>query len=197
MLTDGEKGDQQGEVVEPNADAVDYTDIAELAEDIAPKPTAMKPTFFNPVPLLPSPNKPKEVVQPLKFKGRLKFSEVFASRITGAPPVFRAKKLVGIAVLLMVVAKDEGYQIGKNDVDFFQIPMPSRFQDKNIAKAEEAEKKDEDEKIAKEVVNIPASTNDSLMSSVVLEHWEENILWDEDDIEKKLKKMTKKPENLY
>jgi hypothetical protein len=72
------------------------TDIAELAEDIAPKPMALKPLFFNPVPIIPSiPSKPKQMVQPVKFKGRLKFSEVFSSHVTGAPPVFRAKKLVG------------------------------------------------------------------------------------------------------
>jgi hypothetical protein len=77
--------------------------------------------------------------------------------------------------------------------------MPSRFEDKSIAEAEgeEQDMEEEEEKLSKEIVNIPASTNDALMSSVVLEHWEENILWDEEDVERKMKKMTKKPENLY
>lgn len=40
-----------------------------------------------------------------------------------------------------------------------------------------------DFKTVENVVNelVPEMTSDVIMSSVVLEHWEENILWDESD----------------
>lgn len=86
--------------VQPNEDAVDYTDIQELAEDIAPKPAALVPSFFRPSPLpnfRPSTGKQpsKTAISLPKIKGRLKFSEVFASHVATVPQAFRSKNLPG------------------------------------------------------------------------------------------------------
>lgn len=99
--------------IQPNDDAVDYMDIQEMAEDIAPKPLALAPTFFKPVPLLPV-SESVAVAAP-KIQGRLKFSEIFASHVASVPQVFRTKALPGtfmIVPLLITFHSRQGRWLG-------------------------------------------------------------------------------------
>ena len=91
-------GDDAALRIQPNEDAIDFTDIQELAEDIAPKPLALAPTFFKPVPLLPAAQVKQQantLVAVPQINGRLKFSEVFASHVATVPQAFRTKNLPG------------------------------------------------------------------------------------------------------
>lgn len=161
--------------VQPNEDAVDFTDIQELAEDIAPKPVALAPSFFRPatLPILSKKPTSSSIGAP-KIQGRLKFSEVFASHVASVPQVFRTKTLP--------VTKDDAYDIGVNDLEIFQKPIPTRFADKENDDdfySKEEQLAIETKKVEKLAELVPEIASDVIMASVVLEHWEENIQWDE------------------
>ncbi|KAJ3316030.1 hypothetical protein HDV04_000239 [Boothiomyces sp. JEL0838] len=165
------KGGDESQRVQPNEDAVDYTDIQELAEDIAPKPAPLQPAFFKPVqlPVFIAPA-PKPVVI---HTGRLKFSEIFASHVAPVTKTYRNK--------VLVTTVDDGYELGKNEFELFKKPMAYRFQ-----KEPEPEVVEEEEE---EHVSLPRSPKveeafgdaSIALSSVMLDHWEEKVIWEEDD----------------
>ncbi|KAJ3368950.1 hypothetical protein HDU91_000170 [Kappamyces sp. JEL0680] len=191
-LLETEKDDPAGTndaAIQPVQDAVNYEDIQELADDLAPAPAPLAPSLFRPAPLLPPPSLvPSSVVSaplPLfrapvlmpKIEGRLKFSEVFASRVASAPQTFRVKGLP--------MVKDDAYDIGTNELSLFQNPQPSRYVQGDKKQAEIAKPVEapvvKEEVVAKQTEIDTDNTTDIAMSSVVLEHWEEKILWDEED----------------
>lgn len=88
----------------------------------------------------------------------------------------------------MIVVKDEAYDIGTNDLEIFQKPVPARFVDDTKARALKHDLEDEEEngalfprkKAANEISElVPEFASDVIMNSVVLESWEENIQWEE------------------
>ena len=89
----------------------------------------------------------------------------------------------------MIVVKDEAYDIGTNDLELFQKPVPARFVDDSKARALKHDLDDEEEngasiprkKAANENLSelVPEFASDVIMNSVVLESWEENIQWEE------------------
>lgn len=91
------------ELVLPDAAAIDYTEEQELAEDLLPQgPTIIQatevkalPTVFYPQIQAPSPAKIDLATIFPSFVpgGRLKFSELFASKATKAYPYLRLDKL--------------------------------------------------------------------------------------------------------
>ena len=81
----------------------------------------------------------------------------------------------------LLVVKDDAYDVGANDLEYFQKASYARFNDEKNEFVKDVDMNDS--KTVENVVNelVPEMTSDVIMSSVVLEHWEENILWDESD----------------
>lgn len=150
------------ETIKPVESALDYTDITELAEDIAPKPMASEPFFFKEMEVRPVVKREMKVLE-----GRLKFSEIFASSVITAPKVYRSRGL-------NVNNISEGVE-RVDDVELFMRPMGARKGAVEESVAVVPERVDE-VKVEREEVDV-----DIAMSSVMLEHWEEKIVWDPQD----------------
>ncbi|KAJ3276830.1 hypothetical protein HDV01_002885 [Terramyces sp. JEL0728] len=166
------KGGDDSQRVQPNEDAVDYTDIQEYAEDIAPAPAPLQPAFFKPVqlPVFTAPA-PKPVVV---HSGRLKFSEIFASHVAPVTRTYRNKVLVSTV--------DDGFELGKNEFELFQKPMAYRFQKEPepVVVIEEEEQPVETKPQVEEAFGDASIA----LSSVMLDHWEEKVVWDADEVQR-------------
>jgi hypothetical protein len=147
----------------PVSTAVDYQDEQEMVEDLAPKPSQLKPTYFKPQFITPTTNKKAAV----KIEGRLKFSEIFASHIQPQVKTFRQKNLV--------VPPQEIVPVVDDAVEF-QQPFSSRcsvfLKEQEIQSPTIAESVEE---VLEEKVSL---NNDNILSSVMLDPWEEKIIYD-------------------
>jgi hypothetical protein len=181
--------------VQPAQDAVDYTDIQEMVEDMAP-PQVIKPYFFKQTFTPVQPTKRAPV-----FSGRLKFSEIFQTHVDQESQQFRLKPIP--------LSNTEGYVLENDELELFQTPMNARFGKitmvGTISKEIDATNVDD---VEMENPNIQSlenenSTDDTIellekddvevaLSSVVLDHWEEKILWNFE-----ISKTNGAPQQLY
>jgi hypothetical protein len=155
------------DVVEPSKDAIDYIDENEMVEDLQPTQIP-KAQIFRPLSI------PQMQVIPHKKKvaihhGRLKFSELFASHVDRPSQQFRKKPLL--------VTNHEGYELSHDDMIEFLKPLNSRRkQEQQIEELEEVEE-------IKQIETTDIPDVDIMLSSVVLDHWEEKIIWDIEKLE--------------
>lgn len=86
-------------------------------------------------------------------------------------------------------------------MDYFQIPMPSRFPLKTAETLEVIE--DDSVSIVEEIKELKKHRafvdplGNANISSVVLEHWEDGILWDETDLKRANEEIQARPSQMY
>lgn len=169
------------EIVKPLGDAVDYQDIQEMAEDLNIAPQRVDVQFFKPMDM----GFASTMVKKPKIQGRVKFSEIFASHTQKSTIEFRQKPLP--------CTRDEYYSFGIDHVDLFsKTPQCYRF----LKKAQPHEEvlrsaidEDMEDPLEEKIVNKESAIHADLikedpavaLSSVMLDPWEEKIIWDLND----------------
>lgn len=159
----------------PSANAVDYSEIAELAEDLAPVPAPLQYTF---TPL--APQKPKAIITQERLKelfpsyiphGRLKFGELFQGKLAKSYNALRLEPL-------KYVIKDEKYPVQHNDIDLFMKALPARYpahvdpKTLDIIHSSSLAGKDGVQEYETNIMDTKS------FEPVVLEPWETRIIWD-------------------
>jgi transcription initiation factor TFIID subunit 1, fungi type len=151
----------QEAVVKPLANAVDYQDMNEMVEDVNPMPA---PVEFKFKPLIHQTTfaTPKQIVH----HGRLKFSEIFASRVQPTQQQFRQR--------VVQVYQENDYLLENDDFELFMKPMGYRY--KNETSVEQ------DEEMHTEPEAKKAGDASGTVTSIVLDNWEDKVIWNPDDV---------------
>jgi hypothetical protein len=137
--------------------------MQEMVEDLNPLPAPVE-FQFKPIMVPQAPAQVRNVVQ----HGRLKFSEIFASRVQPTQQQFRQR--------VVQVYQDPDYFLQKDEAELFMKPMTYRFK-----KEEEAPAPVEDVEMEQAPVKA-ATESSSVIAPVVLDNWEDRIVWDPDSV---------------
>lgn len=154
----------------------------ELAEDLAPLPAPLMPTHIVPQVQLPAiKKKPLSNEQMLSDifpgyvpGGRLKFSELFASKV---PKTYHALRLDPTKMGI----KDTHYNLCQNDIDQFLKPMEPRFEMPVTPVDDEVSDVNMDSDVESvEEVFAKGTTDMAAFHPVILDAWEDKIIWTPD-----------------
>jgi hypothetical protein len=180
----------------PDHNAVDYAEEDELADDLLPqKPIQTSNTFiplqtvFHSFPAVPAPAKLNLSLLFPSFVpgGRLKFSELFASKSVKQYQFLRLDKIKPSFFLLMLVSSDLYYELSVDDIEKFMTPQSSRFRTPTPL-ISPIESNLEIEQVAIHSENSASKSpisqsflEPASLDPVVLESWENDIIYEQDE----------------
>ena len=158
------KNNVSSQSIKPNDDAADFQDEEEMVEDEEQEPLKSVDAY---IPQAIQVSLPVSIDKPIvKLTGRLKFSNIFKSSVEKTKQQFRAK--------LLAHKKEETFPIQRSQAEEF-LKVPYHYQKVRKPKLETKEKQKEIDKVVEDEI---------FTNSVLLDHWENKIIWDDEGIKR-------------
>lgn len=181
--------------IQPQKDAIDYSEILEVIEVELPAPMLYLPpqSHQTPVVIQAQPIRPSllpkktltELFPSYVPGGRLKFSELFASKVAKSYPYIGLNQVKKGTMPITSAQTDTHYELAASNVDVFLQPQPPRFSEVAAIEVEYIPTKEQTQGSKISETEIPdlithSALNTAAFDPVVLEHWENNIVWEDD-----------------
>ena len=158
------KNNVTSQSIKPNDDAADFQDEEEMVEDEEQEPLKSVDAY---IPQAIQVSLPVSIEKPIvKLTGRLKFSNIFKSSVEKTKQQFRAKVLAH--------QREETFPIQRSQAEEF-LKVPYHYQKVQKTKLETEEKQREIDKVVEDEI---------FTNSVLLDHWENKIIWDDEGIKR-------------
>ena len=160
------KSNVKSQSIKPNEDAADFQDEQEMIEDTEQEPLRSIEVY---IPQAIQVSYPNQIEKPVvKLTGRLKFSNIFKSSVEKSRQQFRAKVLAH--------KKEESFSIEQSRAEeFARTPFHYKPQEKTIKDTQDGSSK---------VVENPVLEEEIFTNSVLLDHWENKIIWNDEGVKR-------------